>query len=288
MQTTSLIEQIKKRGYQVPNIIIPSPELLNIKDLIDTYSHTTITPQPRKPRYVLTRSRDFLDFHFHIKEVPYYHETKIGPIKIEKYGTIHPYGLPITKQKGEDTFYGCLREVIDYKDDQILSHSYRGIELSKNLSDLSSLSYTHEIVHSELNHVKGTIKDYSNIEFLSIFLETLQAYETSQDLLRLHDTERLLELSGIIKELKEHHRTTNPQIKDILLEGSSYAESTLKAYSLFIKYYNSSTSIKKEILNNIQKIFNYEISVEDFLTKFDITFSESLDSAIMRKYLKRR
>lgn len=286
MQPTSLTEQIKKRGYQVPNIIIPSPELLNIKDLIDTYSHTTITPQPRKLRYVLTKSRDFIDSHFHIKEVPYYHKTNIGPICIEKYGTIHPYGLPITRIKGEDSFYGSLREVLDFKDDRLINQSYKGIELSKKITDLSALSYTHEITHSELNHVKGIINDYSNIEFLSIFLEILQAYETSPDLLRLHDQERLLELSGIINELTKYH-TSEEDIKEVLVEGSSYAESTLKAYSLFIKYYNSSSSIKKEILNNIQKIFNYEISVEEFLTIYEITFTSSQNVKSISNYLKR-
>ncbi len=288
MQETSLSEQIKKRGYKIPKIIIPSQELLSIKEVIDKEKHTNVKLNKRNLKYILDRTHSFLDSHFCLYDVPFYSENRLGPIKIEKYGTIHPYGLPITKVKGEDTFYGCLREVIDYKDDKIINYSYRGIELSKNLTELSSLSYTHEIVHSELNHVKGIVKEYSNIEFLSIFLETLQAYETSQDLLIIHDQERLLELSGIIKELKEYHSTTDSQIKDVLIEGSSYAESTLKAYALFIKYYNSSSQVKKEILSSIQKIFNYELSVEEFLMKYDITFSESLDSITIKSYLKRR
>lgn len=288
MQETSLSEQIKKRGYKIPKIISPSQELLSIKEIIDAEEYINYKFNKRRLNYILDKSRSFLDSHFNIQEIPFYSERKFGPIKIEKYGTIHPYGLPITKVKGEEDFYGCLREVIDYKDDKVINYSYRGIELSRDLTDLSSLSYTHEIVHSELNHVKGIINDYSNIEFPSIFLEILQAYETSPDLLRIHDQERLLELSGIIKELKEHHRTTDSQIKDILIEGSTYAESTLKAYTLFIKYYNSPTSIKKEILSNIQKIFNHNLSVEDFLMKYDITFAESLDPTTIKKYLKRR
>lgn len=287
MQATSLIEQIQKRGYTVPDIIIPSKELLNIKDLIDTNNTSTILPQPRKLRYVLTRSRDFLDSHFQIKEVPYYHETKIGPLCIEKYGTIHPYGLPITRIKGEDSFYGSLREVLDFQDGIITKQSYKGIELAKKTTDLSALSYTHEITHSQLNHVKGLIADYSNIEFLSIFLETLQSYETSDKLLRIHDSERLSELAGIINELEKYHTSTEEDIKAVLVEGSSYAESTLKAYNLFIRYYNSFLAIRKEILNDIQKIFNQEISVEDFLTKHEITFDNSQNVKSLSNYLRR-
>ena len=287
MQETSLIEQIQKRGYTVPDIIIPSQELLNIKDFIDTHNTSTILPQSRKLRYVLTRSRDFLDSHFQIKEVPFYHETKIGPLRIEKYGTIHPYGLPITRIKGEDSFYGSLREVLDFQDGIITNQSYKGIELARKITDLSALSYTHEITHSQLNHVKGLVVDYSNIEFLSIFLETLQSYETSDKLLRIHDSERLSELSGIINELDKYHTRVEEDIKGVLVEGSSYAESTLKAYNLFIRYFNSSLAIKKEILSDIQRIFNQEISVEDFLTKHEITFTNSQNVKNLSNYLRR-
>lgn len=287
MQTSSLVEQIKSRGYTIPNIIVPSQELLSIKELIDQNNKSIIIPAPKSIHYVLQRSRQFIDSHFQLKDVPYYHKISLGPIKIEKYGTIHPYGLPVIRLKGEDSFYGCLQELLLTKLDKTKEDYYRGIELSKKNTDLSSLSYTHELIHTQLNHVPGLVKDYSNIEILSIFLETVEAYETSDKLLRIHDIERLDELSGIIKELQSYHSTSREDIKEILVEGSSYAESTLKAYNLFIIYYNSSLKLKKEILSNIQKILNYEISVEDFLSMYDITFESSQDVKRLTNYLKR-
>ena len=287
MATERYIEELSKRGYKLPEIITPTQELLEIKKIIDDNNTSIIIPKQTKLKYTLQKSRDFLDSHFDIRIVPYFHETKIGPIRIEKTGTIHPYGIPIKQIRDEEPFYGCLKEVIYNKEDLITAYYYKAIELAKKTNDLSALSYTHELIHSQLNHVKGIVKNYSNIEFLSIFIETLQASETSEKLLRIHDSERLFELSGIIDEINKYYDKHDDEIEDVLLEGSSYAESTLKAYNLFIRYINSTTEDKKMILKSIQKIFNHELSVEDFLIKLNITFESSKDINSIKKYLTR-
>lgn len=157
-------------------------------------------PTRKSLHYVLSRSREIIDSHFKIQEVPYYHKTSIGPIEIEKYGTIHPYRLPITRLKKEESFFGYLQEMLLVYPDNTRKEYYCGIRLSKENTDLSSLSYTHEIIHTQLNHVEGLVNDYSNEEFLSIFLEIVQAYETNDTLLRIHDLGRLGELSSIIRQ----------------------------------------------------------------------------------------
>lgn len=244
-------------------------------------------PTRKSLHYVLSRSRQFIDSHFKIQDVPYYHKTSIGPIRIEKYGTINPYGLPITCLKEKESSFGYLQELFLVYPNNITKKYYCGIRLSKENTDLSSLSYTHEIIHTQLNHIECLVKDYSNEEFLSIFLEIVQAYETNDTLLRIHDLGRLGELSSIIRQLERYNSTTNEEIKDCLIEESCYAVSTLKAYNLFIKYYNSSLSQKKEVLNDIQKIFNQEMSVEDLLSKYNITFENSENFRSLRNYLKR-
>lgn len=288
MQTYSLVEHIKNRGYTtIPEIIVPSRDLLNIKELINQKCNTTIVPNRKSLKYVLSRSREFIDSHFKIQDVPYYHATSIGPVKIEKYGTIHPYGLPITCIREKNSFYGCLRELVAINSNKKTNEYYCVIKLSKKNTELTSLAYTHEITHTQLNHIKGLIEDYSNVEFLSIFLETVQAYETSDKLLRIHDLARLGDLSDIIEDLQEYYPTTDKDIEDMLVEGSIYATSTLKAYNLFIRYYNSSLSQKKEILNDIQKIFYHEMSVEDLLSKYNITFENSENVKSLKNYLRR-
>lgn len=285
--TQNVIEEIKKRGYEVPTIITPTQELLDINEFLKTKINAHIIPKKMKEKYVLDTSRKFLDAHFKLQIVPFYNETKLGPIRIERYGTVHPYGLPIKRSNLKDPFNGCLREVVNLGEGKITEYFYRGIELNRKLNELSSLSYTHELVHSQLNHQPEIIRDYNNIEFLSIFLETVQAYETSEKLLRIHDIERLFELSGIIEELSKYSQTENEKIRNILVEGTSYLTSTLKAYNLFIRYYYSSIEDKKTILRNIQKVFDYEISVEEFLSTLDITLENSQDQSSIKKYLNR-
>lgn len=287
-QPLTYIEQIKSRGYkEIPEIIIPTNDLINLSRSIDSINNSTIILPTKKKNYVLDKSRNFLDSHFQIQRVPYYNIKNYLFFQTERTGDIHPYGLPIIKKDYDEPFYGALREVINLKDGTIVSYYYSGIELNKKMNEISSLAYTHEIVHSQINHVPGLIQNYSNTEVLSIFLETLQAYETSEKLLRIHDSERLSELSGIITELEKYHSTTDESIKDILVEGSAYLESTLKAYKLFIRYINSSTNIQKEILKGIQKVFNQELSVEDFLISQDITLENSQEIHQLEKYLRR-
>ena len=71
------------------------------------------------------------------------------------------------------------------------------------------------------------------------------------------------------------------------MEGSSYAESTLKAYKLFIRYYYN-PKLRKEILLDIQRIFNHEISVEEFLDKYEIHYENSQNVNELSSYLLRR
>ena len=125
-------------------------------------------------------------------------------------------------------------------------------------TEITKLAYTHEIAHSQLNHIKGIIKDYYNTEVISILLESIHALEAdpTERLLYVHDTKRLKDLVHIIKELNKYHSTDNPEIKNTLLEESVYLQSTLEAYELFLLYYYGSVELKREILAKVQALFN--------------------------------
>ncbi len=288
IKPVSLVEEVKYRGYEKVNgIIIPSQELIDLGAFLKENTGFNITPKNLKLSKILTNSRNFIDSVLTLQKVPFYKEVKIGPIKFEVEGDIHPYGLPIKKVSAEEPFYGCLREIVTLKDGLPISLAYKFIELSKKTTELSSLAYTHELAHSQLNHINGIVKNYQNIELVSIFLELVQASSTNEHLLHTHDNERLFELSGIIDELSKYKDTTNEEIQNILIEGSSYCESTIKAYSLFFRYYYGTISEKKLIMSYIQKLFNQEICLEDILATLDITFESSIDKKGIEKYLKR-
>lgn len=292
MSIPSLREQIKLRGHQEePIIVIPTKELLAIKSILDQTDMSKLTSRRTNLKYVLDESRAFYERNFRLIDVPFLKENKIGPIRIDRYGTIHPFGLPIKKENIEDSFFGSLNEVL-LKGEKEHDIFYKSVSLPKRTSDITKLSYSHELAHSQLNHVKGLIKSYNNSEVISIFIELLMSLQSNQDesLLRQHDYRRLTELKEIITEL-EQYKNQAVEVDSIdddnLIEASAYATSTLKAYQLFFKYYYGDTSIKKEILSSIQNVFYQNRSIEDTLQDYDITFASSQNSTQLLSYLKR-
>ncbi len=291
MPTPTLQEEILLRGYEKePEIIIPSPTIL---ELSHTFDDPFLEQLPVKKEHIKKAQNSTIDFYesfFKLQRVPFFIERKIGNKVIStKAGDIHPFALPIKKEKDVDEFYGSLNEVIFFTEPYKTIY-YKSISLAKDTTELSKLAYTHEIAHTQLNHVRGLIEHYYNTEVVSIFLELVHALELNDGeyLLTAHDSLRLPELKYIIDEIHKYYdRREEPEIKKVLLEGSLYLQSTLQAYNLFITYYNSSISVKKEILTYIQALFNQEYTLEDMLSKLDISFESSINPERIKNYIRR-
>lgn len=290
MQKTSLEEEILLRGYdKEPDIIIPTQPIIELYTILDDPYLEQLPVHPEKIKVGRNSTINFYESFFKLQRVPYYIEKKYGPFKIEKQGDIHPFALPIKKEKDADEFFGSLNEII-FLTEPFKTIYYKSISLAKKSTELSKLAYTHEIAHSQLNHVRGLIGEYYNTEVISIFLELVHALELNDGeyLLTAHDSIRLTELKYIIDELHKYYdRREEPEIKKVLLEGSLYLQSTLQAYNLFITYYNSSISIKREILSNIQSLFNQEHTLEEMLSKLDISFESSINPERIKNYIRR-
>ena len=203
---------------------------------------------------------------------------------------VHPFDLPVKLVGDSDAFYGCSREVLLFgTGSEVCSNlRYRWIELSKDLTELAPLAYTHEIIHTQLNHIPGSIEDYNNVEFLSIFLELIEAYESpNYNLIHAHDFYRLRELKEIIRELENNYDSSNPKIQDVLLEGTSYLHSTLKAYHLFDIYVNGDIDVRRTIMVGIQRVLSHFMSVEELLAYFNITYENSINEDIFKKHVRR-
>lgn len=287
--TPSLQEELKIRGYSLDVYIIkPDQEIDDIKTLIDLTHQKTYKLKRQSTKATLKSSQDFLLSHFNLREVPFtFFEKKLFKT-LQKEGTINPLGLSIKNVDFKDPFQAVTREIILFDNPDEPTISYNSIDLPKEKNELTTLSYTHEIAHTELNHVKGLVGEYSNIEVISIFLETLQSYETNPILFYMHDYRRLGDISEIIELLHKYQNTTEPEKLNQVVEMSSYLESTLKAYELFNIYLNGNTQVRKEILTNIQRVFNQEISVETLLNNYSITYESSFQPYKLAKYIKRR
>lgn len=281
-------EEIECRGCNPnPHIIVPSKELVEIGSFLSSLKNHSIILPKEKLRTILKSSRDFLTSTYDLHCVPFEYYKKNLFVNIQITGDTDPFSLPIKRVKDEDDFYGCLREFITFNPNPKIT--FRHIELPRIVTKLTSLSYTHEITHSQLNHMRGLIEEYYNTEVLSIYNELLHAYHTSdqESLLRIHDERRLSELAICISELDKYKNTNDEEIKSVLLEGSCYCVSTLKAYNMFIRYYFGTKGERKELRRGVQSVMDGNITLEDELKKLDISYENSQDIKAIRKYLNR-
>ena len=72
-----------------------------------------------------------------------------------------------------------------------------------------------------------------------------------------------------------------------IIEDCKYIVSNLIAFNLFSKFYFGSDKIKNEMIFQVQKIFDGEITVEDYIKMFDSQYENSLDVKTLNKYFRR-
>ena len=286
----SYAKQIKSRGFTtLPEIKYPSKELISIASSIEEFLKEPVKIKSMSKKAVLTESQNFLLHHFRLYDIPYEKRVKFLTFNFEISKYIHPFALPIKYVSNNDSFYGCSREVLSFTTGSEVCSSlkYRWIELPNDLTELTPLAYTHEIIHTQLNHVPGIIKEYNNIEFLSVFLEIVEAFESSNfNLMHIHDFYRLCELKEIINDLEKNYDSCNSKVRDILLEGTSYLHSTLKAYHLFDIYLKGNNELRKTIMIGIQRVLSHIMSIEELLAYFDITYENSINEEIFQKHIR--
>lgn len=166
------------------------------------------------------------------------------------------------------------------------------IDLPKRITAITPMSYVHEITHSQLESHKGIISNYYNGELLSVFMEFLHSYETNPDVFEIDLTNRIenvlysfysMYLFHVGKEHPDHKYTEYDYYYD-----SQYLISILKAFQLFHLYESSNDKIKKYILEGIQKVFDGDISLEDFLDMLDIHYSGAMSSDYAKYFVKKQ
>jgi len=277
----SIQEEILYRGWQDNLKILPvTDDLLKISDLID-FDTSKIISLPDSLNRVRKMAAQFLNSFYQIQDVPFELFYKIAFWDFSFEDEISPFRLPIKRKKDESPFYGLLGETLCRKDNNI-TIKYRHIELPKKITSVTTFSYIHEITHTQLNHLNGCIKSYYHVEILSIFNELLYGYTKGEKYLDTINAIRLNDIKEAIVLLMTDESDYNN-----LLEACCYIVSTIIAYELFIKYYYSSISLRKEILFNIQRVFNGEITLQQLLDILDANYEDSLNPKRLEKFLKR-
>jgi len=201
--------------------------------------------------------------------------------------TKSPFDLPITSTFGHAMVGETRKNVLltsDLEFSKKLGVYFNGISLGNNLVDLSIATYIHEIAHVQTESVIGYARNLHNKEVISIFLEKIAASELDKkgNLLKISEKYRLRALFDYLCILANQEKIDFIS----LLTSSIYIESTLKAEKLFDMYQRCVTKKDKlKIMQQIQYIFDGQMTVEELLENNGITYDNSCDLELIKRHL---
>lgn len=198
---------------------------------------------------------------------------------------ISPFDLPVTLLNGMHSMIGNIKKnAIIMSDDSFLEKcpiTFFEVELGDEMSLASAATYSHEVIHSQIESVKGACKNYHNKEVLSIFTEKLVALDLdpSGKLLKKCEQARSRFLYETLLKLK------NPQLYDrtSLVEASVYVTSIVQADHLFDKYINGDIDSQTRIIDGMQKVFDGESTVEDLLSQNSVSLQNSMSPMLIKR-----
>ena len=263
----------------------------------EEYEKSEFKPIVKQPKIILKESKVFLRNKFILHSIPYADETII---KLKLHGRVvrsekelvklyngvgrlvDPVELPV-KFVSEPYYYGNVSLCTNLSDDpEFLKHMklfFKSIELGNKVNDMTGVCYVHEIVHTQLESVKGIVREYYNSELLSIFMELVYAYEKGVVLLRETLKNRinmfLTEFHSLYNFLYGSDTTEDGLWHNVI--ACKYIVSTVKAFHLFSNYYLGDEIERNNILWEIQSVFSGKKKLEDILDILGITYQNSLD-----------
>lgn len=283
------LEIIKRGLNSYPKIINPTDELLELLKSLEQLkvAQTDYRVHQMKIEDAMYDAQTFLRYYYDLRKVPYLHMHKVLGLNIHFITQVNPLKLPISLIPTEDIFSGSVTEILPACGKPHII--FREINLSNTITEHTSASYIHEITHTQLDRLKGSIREYYNLEVLSIFNELFHAAILDKDerMLRLNDSRRIYEMSVTAQELRDYHEGKSTMDRAELLDCCKYLVSGLKAYNLFIKFYYATDEYKNEILDDIQAVFDGYLTVEELLLKHDISYENSQNKQVLTKYFSR-
>lgn len=261
----------------------------------------------------------FYDEFLEVHNVIFYNVHKLGKYGFLTLKKVNPFKLPIRNTPYDgDIFEGSVIEHL--VPDLAPVAAFRGIMLVHPYSEHTPISYTHELMHTQIDSLEGCVEEYFDAEVMSIFIELVFTFYSSKDerLLNLEDSRRIYEIAVCLESMRDYlEDKKNNDVKDTdlqidydrqrlveevyegsepnvlqsvrttMLENSKYVVSDLKAYDLFITFYFGNSMIKKGMLCNVQRVLDGKITVKDFLKIYDVTRDSMQDEKRLLKYFNR-
>lgn len=264
----------------------------------EDYEKSDYKPTSIRSKLVLREPKIFLRNNFILHKVAYADESILKlklhgkMVKSEKeliklyngIGTlIDPLEIPV-KFVDEPYYYGNLSLLTSLSENpeflKRMKLFFKSIELGKNTNEMTGVCYVHEIVHTQLESLKGIVKEYYNSEILSIFVELLYAADRSPILLRETLKNRinmfLTEFHSLYNYIQNGECVSQDAVWHNVI-ACKYIVSTVKAFHLFNNYYMGDEIEKNNILWMVQKVLSGSMSVEKLLSELAISYNNSLE-----------
>lgn len=205
---------------------------------------------------------------------------------------ISPYDIPIKLCDG-DSMVGDVSKVIitvpiEYQD--LLEQKpvpFSTINLGKELTNVSTVTYIHELAHTQQERIIGYTNSILNKEVISIFLEKIYALEIDPTgkTLAMSERKRFMYLAFLIRQVRCDGKLINLTDQE-KVDSYSHIHSTLIAEKLFDMYLQERKQKKKDkYFYNIQDVFDGKITVEELLERHDVNINKGKDVNLIKRHI---
>lgn len=134
-------------------------------------------------------------------------------------------------------------------------------------SKVAASIYAHEIAHTQLIGVGRGYHSLLNEEVIPNFMSQVAAVKMDQSMRTLHNV-RYSDLLIVGKHLRALNTSSNLSFAS-KVENDTFIQSALESMCLADTYFDSSTSVQKEMLKDVRAIFSGESFTEDMLDKYE-------------------
>lgn len=249
-------------------------------------------------KYCVSRYFNIHDVMREKKELPFDME-KVNEDRIllewnKNLESINPYSIPIKFEEGKSFEVSAMIASIPieyayYYNPNIKFEnlSIKSIALGEDLNLLTVPSYTHEIMHTQLEDRRLYTNDYQNIEIIPIFVELLIANYLDAKIIDKLKMLRLNDFLSYLISINDYFKKNNKRKEEVdNVRYSSYVNSISKAMELFDNYINASCSYKRKIIYGIQDVLDGKITIEELLEQNKIGKTPGKRLAIVKKWTK--
>lgn len=284
IESLSALYQIEPELIEIKNIITNQDNFSNIQN------YEQIIKKNNQSLYNIKQDiKKFYQEYFILENISYYpfnfSRWKRKSLQQEKIiqskPTISPFNIPITPLNTQEinghVLGGSIK--INNKDTRLVN------EISVTNCDISHELYSHEIAHTQQLTIQNGLNAL-NEEMISIFIECLAQnyFKNNKNIYYL----RLNDLLTKINYLSSHKYTDDEVIIYQKAKSLVYIESTLKAYLLYYLYQTESlTSTQARIIDQINEVFQKQLTIEELLNKQGITRENCKTPNTFSKILKR-